>query len=251
VILAGGVESSVAQALVERHFAAWSGKAKVQEPQLSDEPEGRVAYVIDFPGATQSSLAIARRAGSDGDPNYFAEEVMNDRLGGSFTSRINMNLREDKGYTYVAQSVFNRYHYAGYWGIFSDVISEATGASIKEIFGELGSVCSQRPFSEGERNEAVEGMLLGFVMDFAETNSVGLRLASLPLRDRPVDFWSTWPEQVASVTTARANEVAQPYCDLDQFSVVAAGDAQKLTAQLQALGLRIVAMDRDGHLVRP
>ncbi len=251
VILAGGVQQSVGHALVERYFAGWSGKTKAQEPRLHDEPEGRVAYVIDFPGATQSSLAVARRAGADGDPNYFAEEIMNDRLGGSFTSRINMNLREDKGYTYVAQSVFKRYHYAGYWGIFSDVISEATAASVKEIFGELGGVCTNRPFSDGERNEAVEGMLLGFVMDFAETESVGLRLASLPLRDRPVDFWSTWPEQVAAVTTARANEVAQPYCDLAQFSVVAAGDAQILTPQLQALGLRIVAMDRDGHLVSP
>ena len=247
LILAGGVEQSVGQKLIERYFGSWSGKSKSQEPHLNDEPEGRVAYVIDFPGATQSSLAVARRAGADGDPNYFAEEVMNDRLGGSFTSRINMNLREDKGYTYVAQSVFKRYHYAGYLGIFSDVISDATAASIKEIWNELGAVCERRPLSDDERNEAVEGMLLGFVMDFAETESVGLRLASLPLRDRPVDFWSTWPEQVARVTTVRANEVAQPYCDVGQFSVVAAGDAQKLTPELQALGLQVVQMDRDGH----
>jgi zinc protease len=241
------VDATTLEKLAQKYFGSWSGKSLPLEPKLSDEPEGNIAYVVDFKGATQSSLAVARRAGADGDPNYFAEEIMNDRLGGSFTGRINMNLREDKGYTYGAQSLFRRYHYAGYFGIFSDVISESTAASVKEVFNELNAVCKDHPLSDVERNEAVDGMLLGFVMDFAETESVGLRLASLPLRDRPVDFWTTWPSNVSQVTTARANEAARPFCDSSQFSVVIAGDQVKLTPQLEELGLKVVGMDHDGH----
>lgn len=246
LIVAGGADASAITKLAEEHFGRWTGNTKFVEPKVSDEPEGKTAYIVNFKDAAQSSIVVARRAGADGDPNYFAEEVMNDRLGGSFTGRINMNLREDKGYTYGAQSLLRRYHYAGYFGIYSDVISNATAASVKEIFTELESLCGPRPLTDVERNEAVEGMLLGFVMDFAETESVGLRLASLPLRDRPLDYWTTWPSNIESVTTARINEVASPYCNASQFSVVVSGDKEKLTPEFEAMGLRVVEMDRDG-----
>lgn len=246
LIVAGGVDETSLSKLAAQHFGNWKGNAKAAEPRLADEPEGKTAYIVNFKDAAQSSIVVARRAGADGDPNYFAEEVMNDRLGGSFTGRINMNLREDKGYTYGAQSVMRRYHHAGFFGIYSDVISNATAASVQEIYAELRALCNTKPLTDAERNEAVEGMLLGFVMDFAETESVGLRLASLPLRDRPVDYWTTWPSNIESVTTARINEVAQPYCDANQFSVVVAGDKEKLAPELEALGLRVVEVDRDG-----
>ncbi len=249
LVVAGNVEAAEIRKLAEKHFGKWRGTGKTVEAKLSDEPEGKTAYVVDFKDAAQSSLVVARRAGANGDPNYFAEEVMNDRLGGSFTGRINMNLREDKGYTYGAQSVFRRYQYAGYFGVYTDVISEATAASIKEIFDELEAVCGSRPLTEVERNEAVDGMQLGFVMDFAETESVGMRLASLPLRDRPVDYWTTWPSNVAKITTERANQAARPYCDSAQFSVVIAGDKDKMTPELEQLGLRVVEMDHDGLLL--
>ncbi len=249
LIVAGNVETRLLKQLAEKHFGGWKGSRNVQEPKLADEPNGKTAYIVDFKDAAQSSLVVARRAGANGDPNYFAEEVMNDRLGGSFTGRINMNLREDKGYTYGAQSLFRRYRYAGYFGVYSDVISEATAASVREIFQELEGVCKQRPLTEVERNEAVEGMLLGFVMDFAETESVGMRLASLPLRERPVDYWTKWPQNIAQVTTERANEAARPYCDSSQFSVVIAGDEQKLRPELEKLGLQIVSMDHDGKRI--
>jgi zinc protease len=250
LIVAGDVELDEVNKLASKYFGKWTGSRKSAEPTLADEPEGGIAYVVNFEDAAQSSLAVARRAGANGDPNYFAEEVMNDRLGGSFTGRINMNLREDKGYTYGAQSLFRRYQYAGYFGIYSDVISDATAASVKEIFAELEAVCASKPLTERERNEAVEGMLLGFVMDFAETESISMRLASLPLRDRPVDYWVTWPKNISDVSTKRANEAARPFCDSSQFSVVIAGDKDKLTPGLEELGLKVIEMDREGHLLK-
>jgi zinc protease len=160
-----------------------------------------------------------------------------------------MNLREDKGYTYGAASVFRRYQKAGYFGVYTNVKSEATGASIAEIFSELSSICGQRPLAEKERNEAVEGLLLGYPMQFDEVSSLGIRLVTLPVRGRPTDFWQTWPQNIEAISTARANQAAQPYCDPKKYSVVVAGDLDLVAPALKKLGLSLIEMDRDGRIV--
>lgn len=244
--VAGNFDSSRLQSLVSELFGSWKGKRSGFQPELEDEPEGMTAYVIDFPGAAQSSMVVGRRAGQNGDPAYFAEEVLNQRLGGSFISRINMNLREDKGYTYGAQSVFARYDYAGSFGVYTDVVTEATVASVKEIFQELEAVCGARPLTQLERDEAVLGMVLGFAMDFEETSSLGNRLVSLPLRARPTDYWTTWQDRVSAVSAKQANAAAEPYCDRQRLSVVVAGDVTRFASELEELGLSLVHLDAEG-----
>lgn len=246
VVVAGSADEGAVQAAVEKYFGSWKGKRKAGNADLQQAPAGGTAYLVDFPGATQSSLSIAMRAGSSADPNYFAEEVMHQKLGGSFTGRINMNLREDKGYTYGARSSFQRYQEAGYFSVSADVKSETTGASIQEVFKELRDVCGPRPLSEAERNDAVEGMLLGYPLDFDTVASAGYRLASLPLRNRPTDYWTTWPTEIKAISTARANEAARPYCDPKAYSVIIAGDKKSLLPELKALKLKVVELDRDG-----
>jgi zinc protease len=177
--IAGMSDHDEALAIVEKVFGKWKGKLNKSERELSKQEHSGKAFVIDYDEAAQSALAVITEAGSDEDPNYFAEEVMNDKLGSSFTSRINMNLREDKGYTYGAASVFRRYQKAGYFGVYTNVKSEATGASIAEIFSELSSICGQRPLAEKERNEAVEGLLLGYPMQFDEVSSLGMPCLSM------------------------------------------------------------------------
>src|SRR5690606_7970044 len=162
--IAGMSDHGSALALVEKYFGSWKGKLTLAEPAVTLEDAKGKAFVVDFDEAAQSALAVAMPASKDGDPSYFAEEVMNDKVGASFTSRINMNLREDKGYTYGAGSVFRRYLRTGYFGVYSNVKSEVTGASIREIFSELSALCKDRPLTEKERSEAIEGLLLGYPM---------------------------------------------------------------------------------------
>jgi zinc protease len=245
--IAGAIDPETTLQTIEGVFGDWKGKWTPPATQVKAPDSETRAYVIDFPGATQSVLGVVTQAGSDDDPNYFAEEVMNEKLGHSFTSRINMNLREDKGYTYGAFSVFRRYRKAGYFGIVTNVKSETTGDSIREIQAELAAVCKDRPLTQKERDEAVEGLLLGFPLQFDEVSSLGLRLVTLPIHGRPVDFWSTWPERIRDVSTERANEAAKPFCDLSRYQIVVAGDASSTTQQLQALGMPVSLLDRDGN----
>ena len=246
---AGAVDAQEAERLARKYFGEWRGKRVSTQPQVSDKPSGGVAYVIDFPGAAQSSLAVAKRAGAEGDPAQFAEDVMQDKLGGSFTGRINMNLREDKGYTYGAFSYFRRHRHAGFFAIMADVRSETTAASISEIHSELEAICAARPLSDEERDDAVNGMLLGYPLEFDQVSSVGYRLAALPMKGRAADYWSTWPENIASITTQRANEAARPYCRPSEYLVVVAGDRRSVAPELEKLGLLLVAMDREGSLL--
>lgn len=246
---AGAVDRAQVEEAAKRYFGDWKGTRKPTARVVEEEPRGGQAFVIDFPGAAQSSVAWARRAGGEGDPNAIAEDVMQDKIGGSFTGRINMNLREDKGYTYGAFSFFRRYQKTGYFAVVADVKTETTGPSVREVLNELGAVCGDRPLTKQERDAAVEGMLLGYPLEFDEVSAAGYRLAALPLKDRPVDYWTTWPEKVQRITTERANEVAQPFCQTDEYIVVVAGDQATVTPELEKLGLVVHPLNRDGEAI--
>lgn len=244
--VAGKFDSDVLKRAVEKAFGTWKGKLSPIDEKVAPPPTGKNAFLIDFPGAAQSALAVVTQSSSDQDADYFPEEVMNEKVGGSFTGRINMNLREDKGFTYGAFSTFRRYEKAGYFGIFTNVKTETTGASVKEIYSELSQLCDARPLSVEERNEAVEGLLLGFPMQFDEVSALGHRLVTLPVHDRPVDFWETWPGKIKAVTTQDVNAAAAPFCRTNRYSVVVAGDAKSVTALLEAQGFHVAMLDRDG-----
>lgn len=244
--VAGNFDSDALKSAVTNTFGKWKGKLATTEQTVESPALGKTAYVVDFPRATQSSLAFVTRSGSSDDPNYFPEEVMNEKLGGSFIGRINMNLREDKGYTYGAFSNFRRYRKAGYFGVVTNVKTETTGASISEIKKELAAVCADRPLTDQERNEAVEGLLLGFPIQFDQVSALGFRLVALPIHNRSVDFWETWPEHIRAVTKERANQAASSFCNTEKYAVVLAGDATTVTPLLKAQGFSVQLLDRDG-----
>ncbi len=249
LVIAGRANEEELRALLNQVFGKWRGRAQKIENDVRKAPTGGRAYLIDYPKAAQSSLAIATRAGSDDDANFFAEKVMNQKIGGSFTGRINMNLREDKGYTYGARGDFRRYQHAGYYSISTNVKSETTGASIKEIFKELSDVCTERPLTQKEVNESVEGLLLGYPMRFDQISSMGIRLVQLPVHNRPLDFWSTWPSKINAITKDRANAAAQPYCDKARYNIVIAGDKESVVPQLKKLNIEVVFLDKDGEVI--
>lgn len=251
LVVAGDVSSDRVEGAAHEGFDSWKGSSDQDEVAVQPALPAETAYIMDFPGAAQSSLIVARRAGDAQDPNYFAEKVMNEKIGGTFVSRINMNLREDKGYTYGAFTNFQRYVNAGYFAAHTSVRSDVTAASVKEIFAELRAVCDQRPLSARDLEESVEGLLLGYPMRFDRIDQVGLRVASLPMYERPADFWATWPSEVSAITLEKANQVAQPYCDTSKYRVVVAGDLAQVKPGFEKLGLEVVELDKEGFVRKP
>ncbi|MCA9527343.1 MAG: insulinase family protein, partial [Myxococcales bacterium] len=180
--------------------------------------------------------------------DQLATDVFNWTIGGAFTSRLNLNLREDKGYTYGARSGFNRWRQAGFFSLGARVKADTTRASIDEIQKELADVTGARPVTDQERGEAVGGMLLGFPGDFERMASVAGQLTALVLDGHPSDYLQHWPARMEAVTTADANAMAKKYAHGD-FVIVVVGDKAALLPTLESLGLPVIEHDGQGNLL--
>ncbi|NLE85639.1 MAG: insulinase family protein [Myxococcales bacterium] len=251
IVTVGGVSEDRVRQVLEEALGDWQGKARVEARAVAPAPERLPIYVVHYPGAAQSALTVAKRAAGANAPDYFPGLVANRPIGESFTSRINLNLREEKGYTYGARSDIRRYRQAGYFGVSTNVRTDVTRASLDEIFRELGELCTKRPLTQAERDEAVSGLLLGYPATFERVDQVAMRLASVPIYDRPVDFWQTWPDRVEAVGVEEANALAQTLCDPSEYVIVIAGDHAAIEGDLAGLGREIVELDRSGNIQAP
>lgn len=246
-VVVGGIERESVSRELERAFGDWGGKAGTEARALVPEPSGGKLYFVDYPGAAQSVIGVARRApGADAD-DLFAATVFNRSFGESFTSRINLNLREDKGYTYGASSVFQRFEKAGFFGVFSDVRTDVTRASLDEMLSELDQLCSSRPVTAEERDASVSGLLLGYPSTFESIGLVASRFAQLPIYGRPLDWYERWPERVSAITLEQVNEAGHRYCDRSKFVLTVAGDKAKVAPTLAGLGFELTELDARGQ----
>src|SRR5262249_48831940 len=142
-------------------------------------PEGRRVYLIDKAGAPQSVLAIGRIGAPRKSPDFHAMIVMNAILGGQFASRININLRQDKGYSYGAQSGFAFYRGPGPFVAGGPVESGVTKEALEELFKELAGIAGERPVTDDELAFARERLILGFPSRFETTFGVAGQVAVL------------------------------------------------------------------------
>jgi zinc protease len=243
----GGISHEAVAQHLERAFGDWGGKAKVEARPLAPESGKGKLFFVDYPGAAQSVIGVARRAPGADAPDLFPATVFNRSFGESFTSRINLNLREDKGYTYGAGSAFQRFRKSGFYTISSDVRSDVTRQSLDEILRELDQLCSTRPLTAEERDASVSGLLLGYPGTFESIGLVAGRFAQLPIYDRPLDWYERWPERVAAVTLEQANEAGHHYCERASYSLVVAGDKAKVGPTLDGIGFDRVELDARGR----
>jgi zinc protease len=246
-VVTGGIE----RAKVEEHFARvfgdWGGTSSaVAQPLAPSSAVGKL-YFVDYPGAAQSVIGVVRRAPGADAPDLFPATVFNRSFGEAFTSRVNMNLREGKGYTYGASSAFQRFRQAGFFGVFSDVRADVTRASLDEVLAELGALCGGRPFSAEERDASVSGLLLGYPGSFERIALLATRYAQLPIYRRPLDWFETWPRKIEAVSREQADETARSYCDPKQFTLVVAGDKAKVAPSLDGIGYEWVELDARGR----
>ncbi len=235
VIVVGAINSDKLRDLLDKHLAGWSGFPGARDA-MPAQPKPAGIYLVDFPGASQSVVHVARRVPAAGDQDEIPATIFNRALGGAFTSRINMNLREDKGYTYGARSRFVRYRRGGFYHHYSKVKSDTTGASIAEIQKELEAIRATKPLTVKERDDAVNGLVLGYPQRFEQSSKLASQLASMALDRRPADHLSKWLAAIKTVTRDQAESAGINYVSFDDYHIVVAGDANSIRTQLRALG---------------
>lgn len=248
IVVAGDISRDALQPKLEAAFGAWKGKGGPTSKKGPKTPPkaatGKRIVVVDKPGA-QSQVQIARPGVPFSTKERDAIVVTNAILGGMFSSRINMNLREKNHYTYGARSYFVMRHGAGPFIVTAPVIAEKTVPSIKEIFTELEGLRRDGP-TEDELGLAKESILLGMPSRFESVSDVASAISELLVYDLPLDDFAKRPGRIEAVTAADVKRIAGEMLDGKQMTVVVVGDKKKLTPELESLGLGAIE-ERDPY----
>lgn len=246
MLVVGDIQREAVAARVESVFSAWPRK-DLHRSSFPSPPErdARVIYLVDRPGSAQSNIVIANPAITRTSPDYFPMLLMHTMLGSNASSRLFMNLREDKGYTYGAYSSLDARRLAGTFRATAEVRTPVTGASLHEFFFELNRIRDERVPDEELKN--AKSYLTGVFPIRIETQD-GLidQLVSVKMYDLPNDYLHTYREQVNAVTAEDVQRVAQQHVTPDRAAIVIVGDAAEVQGQISGYSEAIEVYDTEG-----
>jgi zinc protease len=238
LIIAGDVKEAEAHRLAEHYFQGWSAPDAKSAPQLpaAPDPPTRKVLIVDKPGSPQTvliafGLGVPRTA-----PDYAAVGVMNDIFGGLFSSRLNMNLREQHGYTYGAFSQFAYNRDGGPMFVGAQVRTDVTAPAAKELFAEFGRIRTD-PATPAELKLARDSELRSLPGHFETVAEVTANIGEIFNYGFPVDYFAKLPAQYEAVTPEVVEKAAQQDIHPDHVIVVAVGDRAKIEPGLKELNL--------------
>ena len=232
--LAGGLESGAASAL------------ETQPGSHGEMPSGVAVFLVDKPGAQQSEIRIGHPGVAQTDPNFFALQTMNYPLGGNFSSRINMNLREDKGYTYGARSAFTGARTPGVFVVASGVETDVTAPAVAEVLKELEAIGAGLSEEEVEYARQAVSRSLSRTYESAQARLSFLeQIAKYGFAD---DFPETRLRWLGDMKKADLDQLVRSYIHPKKLFVLIVGDAERVAEPLAELGLGpVTLMDRTGR----
>lgn len=228
------------------HFIDWkAGNGPKEVSYALPVREKRSITIVDRPGSAQANIVISDLAAKRNDPDYFPIIVLNQVLGAGASSRVFMNLREEKGYTYGAYTRFDMKMLAGDLEATAEVRTAVAGASLKEFFFELERI-RKEPVSSDELADA-KSYLTGVFPIRAETQEglTGL-IVNQQLYGLPEDYLQTYRENVNAITAEQVMETAIKYIHPDRSAIVLVGDAAELLPQVSSYADSIEVFDTDG-----
>jgi zinc protease len=251
LIVAGDVTAATLLPKLERAFGAWK-PGPLPAADINVQPPARERagiYLVDKPGAAQSVIQIGQVGVARSSPDYFPLLVLNSMLGGQFVSRINLNLREDKGYTYGARSSFDYRRGAGPFTASGGVFTNVTKESISEFLKELRGIRGEIPVTERELEYAKQGILRGFPRGFETPVQIADRLSQVVLYNLPPDYFNNYSARVRAVTLKDITRVANRYLDPSRMAILVVGDRKAVEPGLRSLGIgdTITLLDAEGR----
>lgn len=247
LVVTGDVVPAELTPLLEKAFGApaWPAGGSASKPLAPPaQLKGRVVWLVDKPGAAQSVIRIGRVGPDSRSVDYFPVEVMNTLLGGSFTSRLNDNLREKRGYTYGAWSNFDYRLSGGDFSAGADVQTAVTGEAMTEFLKELERI--RTPATRPEVERARTYMALRLPQELETTDQLAAQLANQTLLSRPDEFFGTYVEKTLAVTPEALRKAAREHVDTTKMAYVVVGDLATIRKPIEALKLgpvRVLTVD--------
>ena len=248
-VVVGDIDGDEAARQLEAAFSRWHAvEAPVPGPEVEAERQATTIYLVDKPGAAQSVIAAGQLNVPRLDPDYLPLVVMNMAFGGQFTARLNMNLREAKGYTYGYRSRFDWRHSRSSFQAGGAVQTAVTKESLIETLKEFRDLHGERPLTEDEFEKARLGLIRGYPPTFETPGQVLRRLLDVVHFSLPDDYYSGQVERLEAVSLADAHRVAAEHVDPEYLTVVVVGDRAVIEPGLRELELPIVHLDYEGSL---
>jgi zinc protease len=237
-VIAGDITLADAVREVERVFASWTKREAQAPPVPAPEPlSANRIYLLDKPEAAQSALVAGNLALPRSHPDYPACEVVNNALGGMFTSRLNSNLREEKAYTYGVSSFFFGTREPGPFVCFTQVETRHTASSVFEILKELRDISGRRPLSGTELRESRDNLIKSFPQNFETLSAIASQLDEMFTYDLSPTEWDRYVPRLRQVDEKAALGAARSYIRPDGLLLVVVGDRAKIESELKALNL--------------
>ena len=250
ITVVGDITSAKAKAAIEKGLTAWAKggeKPSFDYPKLPELQAAKI-YLVDKPGAAQSVFNIGLPGPPRNTPDYFALQVLNTILGGQFQSRLNANIREQKGYSYGVNSGFSYGKGPGAFRAGGSIFTAKTDAALIEFMKELKGIVGEKPITDEELKTAKESLIQGLPQRFASVTAISNAITSLVLQGLPDDYYQTYAKNVSAVTKEDLLRVAKQYIDLNHLAIVIVGNRSEIEAPLKATGIApITIIDLEGN----
>jgi zinc protease len=241
IVVVGQVAPDAVRREVERAFGDWTGRAEpTPDPGSAPRVDRTTIFLVDRPSAVQSELRIGHVGVPRHHPDYYTLLVLNTLVGGAFTSRLNMSLREKHGFTYGVRSAFAFRRAAGPFIIQTAVASDVTARAIAETLRVLRGV-TQSGVSDDEVRTARDFIAGTLPLQMQTTEHLAARLADLHTFELPADYFESYREKIGAVTTDAVARAAAEHLRLDRLSIVVVGNAAEIRPDLAPLGFDIQA----------
>jgi zinc protease len=250
ITVVGDVTPAAIKPVVEKGLAAWT--AGGEKPGFSYPPvpalRPTTIFLVDKPDAAQSTVSIGIPGPPRNTPDYYALRVMNTILGEMFQSRLNANIREEKGYSYGVGSGFAFGKGPGPFRASGDIVSAKTDAGLIEFLKELRGILGARPVTADELQVAKDALVQRLPGTFASVGAINGAITGLWLQGLPDDYYQQYSKAVAAVTSDDVVRVAKKYIDLDHLAIVVVGDRKTIEDPLKATAVGpIVLLDIEGN----
>ena len=253
LVVVGDVSREELQPLLEKQFKRWkSGDVPQKNIEFVGAPSKSTVYLVDRPDSEQSVIFAGHVAPPKNNDREIAIEAMNEVLGGSFNARINMNLREDKHWSYGAQSLLIDAEGQRPFLVYAPVQTDQTSASMAEIHREVSEIRGERPPTPDEVARAKDKKTLTLAGQWETADAVADSLAEMVRFGLPDDYWDRYPEEVRALSDDQISVAASEVVKPDGLVWVVVGDRAKIEPGIRELGYGdIILMDADGNILEP
>lgn len=252
LLVVGDTTMAEIKPLLEKAFGAWrAGEVPKKVLAKVAPPEKSVVYLVDRPGALQSVIVGAQLAGPRNDPEALPLEIVNDVFGGTFSSRINMNLREDKHWSYGVRSLLQPALGQRPFMSVSPVQTDKTGEALRELVREYRDIAGGRPISPQELKAAVDNNTLGLPGSFETAGQLTGAYTNIVQYGLPENYYNTFTEKALSLSPQEANALAARAFTPDRLVWVVVGDLSKIEPEIRKLNLgEVRKIDVDGNPIQ-